>query len=207
MSFFDPVTERLRFMKRLSPSELKKLANRRLSDVITSEIPRAHRRIDDLERRYPSAEVRELGHRLIDAKKALASMTGGISGVFGLASVPADLMVMAWLQLVLLTEVALLHKVNLKSKRAQGELLDLFGYANGIGPLKRTGPQLFGRVAERLLRETSLETVGRALPLVAAPVTAYLNNRHIQAVGDEALRFYGEGFQKARAKSRRKTGT
>ena len=35
-----------------------------------------------------------------------------------------------------------------------------------------------------------------ALPLVAAPITADLNNQHIQHLGDEAVRFY-EGFGKA----------
>jgi hypothetical protein len=56
-------------------------------------------------------------------------------------------------------------------------------------------------VAEVLLTKGGLQTIGRAMPLVAAPVTAYLNNQHIQQVGDHAVRFY-EGFDKAHAKTR-----
>jgi uncharacterized protein (DUF697 family) len=155
-----------------------------------------------LKRLYPSAPTRELGQRVIDHKKAVAGMVGGVSGVFGLVSVPADLLAMAWLQLSLLTELATLYGVNLKSERARNELLDFFGYANGIGPVERTTPKLMSTLASSLLERGGLHSIGRALPLVAAPVTAYLNNKHIQEVGDEALRHY-EGFGRAREKTRR----
>jgi hypothetical protein len=42
------------------------------------------------------------------------------------------------------------------------------------------------------------------MPLVAAPITAYLNNQHIQSVGEQAVRFY-EGFDKAHAKAKSRT--
>jgi hypothetical protein len=51
-------------------------------------------------------------------------------------------------------------KVPLKSDRARGELLDLFGCANGIGA--------FPRVVRSV---------------TAAPISAYLNNQPIQAIG------------------------
>jgi hypothetical protein len=128
-------------------------------------------------------------------------MVGGVSGVFGLVSLPADLLVMSWLQIGLLVDIATLHGVNLKSPRARRELLDLFAYANGLGPLQRAGPKVLGKVAGKLLERSGLTTFGRALPLVAAPVTAYLNNRHIQSVGDQALRYY-HGFRRAHEKRR-----
>ena len=56
-----------------------------------------------------------------------------------------------------------------------------------------------------MLERGGLETFGRALPLVAAPVTAYLNNKNIQEVGEEAVRFYA-GFDKAHQKNRRESG-
>ena len=205
MGFFDPLKERLAFARKLTPRELKKLADTGMSDLVLREVARAKLRISTLEKRYPSADAREISNRLIDQKKSLASMVGGVSGVFGLASVPADLLVMAYLQLVLLTEIASVHKVNLKSERARGELLDLFGYANGIGPMQRAGPKVLGKVAGALLERGGLETLGRAMPLVAAPVTAYLNNQHIQEVGEEALRHYA-GFGKAHEKSQRASG-
>jgi hypothetical protein len=52
-----------------------------------------------------------------------------------------------------------------------------------------------------------MASLGKAVPLMAAPITAYLNNQHIQAIGDQAVRFY-EGFDKAheKAKARTKAG-
>jgi hypothetical protein len=201
MGFFDAVAERLAFMKTLSPGELKKLGSVKLSDLVLQETARARVRVADLEKRYPNAGPKELAQRLIDEKKNLASMVGGVSGVFGLVAVPADLLFMTYIQIILLTDVATLYKVNLKSDRARGEMLDLFGYANGLGPLHRVGPKVMGKLAALMLEKGGLHTLGRAMPLVAAPVTAYFNNQHIQRVGEQAVRFY-EGFDKAHAKAR-----
>jgi hypothetical protein len=205
MGLFDPLKDAAAFARKLTPRELKKLADMRMGDLILKEVAKSKTRIAELEKRYPSADARELSNRLIDSKKGLASMVGGISGVFGLASVPADMLVMAWLQLLLLTDIATLYKVNLKTERARGELLDVFGYANGIGPMQRAGPKVLGKVAEALLKRGGLETLGRAMPLVAAPVTAYLNNQHIQEVGEQAVHFYA-GFDKAHQKTKRASG-
>jgi hypothetical protein len=197
VAVWGPLLEPLRVLRKLSPASLKKLGSQRLGDIVQKEIPKARKRIHELEEKFPSAAPRELGQRLIDQKKSVAGMVGGVSGVFGVASLPADLLVMSWLQLVLLVDLATLYKVNLKSDGAKQELYDIFGYANGIGPVTRAGPKVLGKVAATVLRRGGLETIGRAMPLVAAPVTAYLNNQHIQAVGDEALRRY-EGFDKTR---------
>lgn len=209
MAFYDPFVERLQAFKTLSPAELKKLAGAKLSDLVLQEIARSRQRVTDLEKRFPSAGPKELAQHLIEGKKALAGMAGGVSGVFGLISVPADMVFMSWLQIILLVDLATLYKVNLKSERARGEMLDLFGYANGLGPLQRSSPKVLGTLAAKLLVKGGLPTLGRAMPLVAAPITAYLNNQHIQAVGDQAIRFY-EGFDKAHAKARgareKKTG-
>ncbi|NMO19760.1 EcsC family protein [Pyxidicoccus fallax] len=201
MGIYDSVAERLSFVKKLTPAELKKLGSARLSDVVLGEVGRARVRVAELEKRYPNAPPKELAQRLIDDKKNLASMAGGISGVFGLVALPADMLFMTYLQLVLLTDVATLYKANLKTERARGEMLDLFGYANGLGPLHRAGPKVLGKLASMLLEKGGLHTFGRAMPLVAAPITAYFNNQHIQMVGEQAVRFY-EGFDKAHAKAK-----
>jgi uncharacterized protein (DUF697 family) len=205
MSFYDPVLERLQFVKRLSATNLKRVADQRLSDMVLRELGRSRARVDFLQQRYPSAGPRELAQRLIDGKKGLAGMIGGVSGVFGIISVPADLLVIAWLQVILLVDVATLYKVNLKSERARRELLELYGYANGIGPVSRAGPKVLGKVASALLQRGGLRTIGRAVPLVAAPVSAYLNSRHLQQVGDEAVRHF-EGFEKAKKKTWKASG-
>lgn len=203
MAFFDPLSERLRFLKVFTPKGLKGLADARLSELVLKELSRSRKRIDELSSRYPSASTRELSNRLIDNKKGLAGMIGGVSGVFGLASVPADLLVMLWLELVLLVDIATLNKVNLKSDRSRKELLDLFGYMNGLGPMQRAGPKVLGKLATVALERGGLKVVGRAVPLVAAPISAYLNSQHLQKIGDEAVRHY-EGFQRVRTKAKGK---
>ncbi|XXF78767.1 EcsC family protein [Myxococcaceae bacterium GXIMD 01537] len=201
MALFDGFTQRVADLRKLTPSELKRLAGERMSDLVQQEMSRARTRVAEMEKRYPSAPPRELAQRLIDEKKSVASMAGGISGVFGLISLPADLIFMAYLQLVLLVDVATVYKVNLKSERARTELLDLFGYANGLGPVHRASPKVLGKVAGKMLEKGGLHSLGKAVPLVAAPITAYMNNHHIQTVGEQAVRFY-EGFDKAHAKAK-----
>jgi len=205
MATFDPLLDRISILKKLSPRNLKKLAGQSLSDVVRTSIPRSRKRVHALQERYPSSNPRELSQRLTDGKKDIAGMVGGVSGIFGLVSLPADLLVMSWLQIELLVDIATVYKINLKSERARKELLDLFGYANGIRPFTRAGPKVLGKVAAVLLHRGGLPTLGRAIPLVAAPVTAYLNNQHIQAVGDQALRYY-QGFGKAHAKAKARAG-
>jgi hypothetical protein len=205
MGFFDPLLEQVKAARRLSPKALRKLANERLSDLVGKEAVRARARIDELTRRYPSAGPRELAQRLIDQKKQLASMVGGITGVFGVVTVPLDLVGMLYLQLSLLTEIATVFRVSLKSERERQELLDLFGYANGIGPVQRSSPRILGSLAAMLLARGGFKSLSRAMPLVAAPISAYLNNQHIQQVGDAAVRHY-DGWVHAHEKQKKASG-
>lgn len=190
---------------KLHPKHLKKLSGERLSDLIDKEAVRARAKVDELQQRYPSAGPRELSQRLIDHKKNLASMMGGVTGVFGVVTVPVDLAGMLYLQLSLLTEVATVFKLSLKSEREKQELLDLLGYSNGIGPLQRSSPKVLGTVAAMVLSKGGLKTLSRAMPLVAAPISAWMNNSHIQKVGDSAVRHY-DGWQHAHEKSKRASG-
>ncbi len=187
-------------LKTFSPRELKQLGSVKLTELLDAESHRAKGKIDTLRKDYPSASSRELAQRLIDSKKQLASMVGGVTGVFGMVTVPLDLAGMTYLQLGLLVEIATLFQVSLKAPGERGELLDLFGYANGIGPLQRSSPKLLGGLATLLLTKGGMKTLSRAIPLVAAPISAYLNNRHIQRVGDAALRHY-QGWLKTKKKS------
>ena len=87
-------SERLAFLKKLSPASVKRLGSLRMEDVVGLEAKRARTRVKALRERYPSAGPRELGQHVIESAKGLASLTGSVSGVFGLVSVPADLVVM-----------------------------------------------------------------------------------------------------------------
>ena len=173
---------------------LRELAKERTAQLYFDELGRARKRVAELRERYPSAKTQELTQRLIDAKKTWASASGAISGLFGLLSLPADLAVVTALQLSLIIEIALVHKVNLKSERARTEVFEVLGYSNGadtVNLASRVGPKLFGKVARRLFALGGLETLGRAVPIIAAPLTAHLNNRDIQRAGLAAHRFYG----------------
>jgi len=202
MGIFDPLLKRLKESRSWSPSWARGLASAQLSDLVEREASRARDTVDELARKYPSAGARELAQRLIDQKKSVAGMVGGVTGVFGLLTVPVDLAGMVYLQLALLAEVATVFKVNLKGESARAELLELFGYANGIGALQRASPRVVGSLAAALLARGGLTAVSRAMPLVAAPISAYLNNQHIQAVGDAAIRHY-DGWVHAHEKTKR----
>jgi hypothetical protein len=205
MGFFDPVLEQVKAVKQLTPTNLKKLGNTQLSELIEKEAVRARVKVDELQQRYPTAGPRELSQRLIDSKKSLASMVGGMTGVFGAVTVPIDLVGMVYLQLSLLTEVATVFKLSLKSERERQELIDLLGYSNGIGPMQRSGPKVLGTIASVLLAKGGLKALSRAMPLVAAPISAYLNNQHIQQVGESAVRHY-DGWVHAHEKSQKASG-
>jgi hypothetical protein len=205
MGFFDPLLEQVKVVRQLTPTNLKKIGNTQLSELIEKEAVRARVRVDELQQRYPSAGPRELSQRLIDSKKNVASMMGGITGVFGAVTVPIDLVGMVYLQLSLLTEVATVFKLSLKSERERQELIDLLGYSNGIGPVQRSGPKVVGSLAALLLARGGLKGLSRAMPLVAAPISAYLNNQHIQQVGESAVRHY-DGWVHAHQKSQKAAG-
>lgn len=192
MPFYDP----------LKPRQLKTLAGARLNDLIEAEASRARTTIEVLQQRYPSAGPRELSQRCIDAKKQAASVVGGVSGAFGAITVPLDLAVMVYLQLSLLVEIGSLFKADFRNERGRKEVLDVFGYANGIGPIERASPRVLGSLTAMVLKKYGLKTFARAMPLVAAPVSAYLNNQHIQRVGDAAIRHY-DGWTHAHEKGKR----
>jgi uncharacterized protein (DUF697 family) len=173
---------------------LTQLARDRLWNVYVGEIGRCRRRVDELREKYPSATSQELAQRLTDTKKAWASTGGAVSGLFGLALVPADLLFVTALQLTLIMEIALLHKVNLKSDRARDEVFEVLGYSNGADTVNlagRAGPKVLARVVERVLTKRGLAQLGRVVPVLASPVVAYLNNRDLQRAGQAAVRFYG----------------
>ena len=175
---------------RLVPS----LVSERIGRLYLAELGRARRRVDGLRARYPSASAPELVEHLISSTKNWAGTGGAISGLFGWLTLPADLAFVTALQLSLIIEVALVHKVNLKSDRAKEEVLEVLGYSNGADTASfaaRSAPQIVSRVAQALLTRGGLKGLGRAVPLLAAPVSAHLNNRDIQRAGEAAMRFYG----------------
>ena len=176
----------------ISPDQLKKLADAQISSLIVAEVGRSRARIAELKRVYPSAGISELAERLADSKKSIAGTSGAISGVFGLFSVPLDMILIAYLQLSVMVDVACLYGVNLKDQQAQNELIDLLQYANGVDPVVRASPRVLGHIAFQLLKKGGLGKLGRAVPVIASPVTAWMNNKAITRACHEAIVLYGK---------------
>lgn len=205
MRVFDPVKDGLAFVRKLTPSQVRQLARASITDIVSRELPRSRARVAQLESRYPSAGAKELAQRLIDEKKQLAGMVGGVSGFFGLFGIPADLVGMLYLEVVLLTDIATLYKANLKAASARTELLDLLGDSHGVSAWTRATPRTLGTFAGIVLSRTGFKTWGRAIPGASAVVSAWLNNHHMQETGEAAVRHY-EGFGKAHKKTRDTAG-
>lgn len=163
----------------------------RLIAFIDREAVRAKARIDAIERDSPRSSRREISQRLIDSRKATASAVGGVTGIFGFVTIPLDLAGMAYLELALLVDIAVAYGVVLKNRSAKDELLHLFSDTNGFGAASRASPRVAGSVAKALLARGGLKRISTAMPLIAAPISAYLNNHHVQKIGDAAVRHYG----------------
>ena len=181
-------------VRRYNAAVLPEIVRERLWRVYVDEIGRCRARVDGVKQRYPSALTLELAQRLTDTKKSWASMGGAVSGLFGIALIPADLAFVTVLQLTLIMEIALVHKINLKSERAREEIFEVLGYSNGADTVNlgsRAGPKVLARIAEKILAKRGLTQLGRAVPVLASPLVAWLNNRDLQRAGEAALRFYG----------------
>jgi hypothetical protein len=165
---------------------------RNLEDWLLAEIGRARIRLADLRREHPAAEADELARRLIEDKKQLAARGGAVTGLFGIAAVPADVALLGYLQLTLAIELAVLYGVNLKAAGGRQQLFDLFGWDQGLtsslGPLL---PALAARAGRAILRKSAWKAVGRTVPVLAAPLAAWLNHREIQRLGEAAVLSFG----------------
>lgn len=169
-------------------SRLTERVRKRWQGVVLDEIGRARRRVRALQKIHPSDSRIELARRLTRAKQMLATAGGALSGMFGFLTIPADVAFTTYLEVALIVDIAVLHGVNLKSPRAQREVLEVLDYAGANHAVLRALPKVAARLLGRFLDRG---LAARALPLVAAPVGAVLNRRALARVGETALRFYG----------------
>jgi len=170
---------------------VRELADGGLEKWLLTELPKARARVLALRERWPTDDARALARRLMDDKKKWARAGGAVSGLFGLATLPADLAFVAWLQVALIVEIAVANDRNLKSVRARDEVIDIFVAANGVtGGALRATPKAMGKLAEQVLVRRGMRFLGRLVPIVSAPVSAYLNDRDIERAGLAAIRHY-----------------
>jgi hypothetical protein len=169
-----------------------------LEELLLGEIGRARVRVTEVKRTFPSESQRQHARRLIEKKKQLARTGGAFAGLLGLGAIPADLALVAYLQLSLVVDIAVLHGVNLKGASGRAELLDVLGLDTGrFSALIRAAPLVASRLSRTAMREVGWRMVGRVVPVLAAPVSAWLNARDIHATGEAALRRF-DTFRRAR---------
>ena len=190
-----------RVFQKLKPFGFSKLKYHTFKALLTRESLGAKGKVAQLQKLYPEASPRELAYKLVEEKKNLAGLVGGIAGSMGFLGIPMDMLATTWLQASLLAEVASVFEVNVRTARGVKQALELADNANGVHPFWRVLPKTLSGAAMALSKRLGSFGIGKALPVVSAPVSAYLNLRHLQAIGEEAIRHY-DGFPKARQKLR-----
>jgi hypothetical protein len=164
---------------------------RNLEAWLLAEIGRARDRLVELRQAHPAAADADLAQRLIDGKKREAARAGAVTGLFGLAAIPADVAMVGYLQVTLAIELAVLYGVNLKAPAGRRQLFDLAGWEHGAGSLALLVPALAARAGQAMLRRSAWKLVGRTVPLFAAPLAAWVNTRELQRWGDAAVLCFG----------------
>ena len=188
-------------LQKLRPFRFAKLRHRTFQALLARSLPGAKEKVARLKELYPEASPRELAYKLLEEKKTLASLAGGVSGSLGFVGIPMDMVAMTWLQASLLAEIASLFEINIHTARSAQEALELLNKANGLPLWWRMLPKTLGGAAALLSKRLGTFGFGKAIPLLSAPLSAYFNHRHLQAVGEEAIRRYNS-FPQARQKLR-----
>jgi hypothetical protein len=186
---------------------VRRLLEERFEAWLLAELPEARERIRALRERHPSESVRALAARLVAERRRRAATGGAALGLLGWLGLPADVAVVAWLQLGLIVDVAVLCDVNLKSPRGRRALWEAFEGARAA-TRDLTTVAASGRLtmaAERLATRPWLRFAGRGLPLVSASVAAVLDQRALRIAGEVALRQF-EDVPKAVRQLRAKGG-
>ena len=166
-------------------------ARSRLRQLIQEERKRAQWHIDLIKRSEPYASKDRVAHLILERWRRVAMVEGGVTGAFGLAGVPLNLLLFAYCQLAVVVSIAETYGVALEGEAGEAALLEVIGRAHGIEDLVRASPRVLGALARALAVRHGLGTIGRMVPVVASPISAELNRRELQRTGREALRRFG----------------
>lgn len=163
----------------------------RLRQLIQQERRRAQWHIDQIKKAEPYASQDRVAQLILARWRRAATVEGGLTGAFGLAGVPANLLLFTYCQLAVVVSIAETYGVALDGAAGEAALLDVIGRAHGIEDLVRASPRVLGALARALAFKHGLQTLGRMVPMVAVPISARMNRRELQRTGDEALRRFG----------------
>ncbi len=163
----------------------------RLRQLIQTERRRAQWHIDLIKKSEPYASKDRVAHLILDRWRSIATVEGGLTGAFGLAGVPVNILLFAYCQLAVVVSIAEAYGVALDGEAGESALLDVIARAHGIEDLVRASPRVLGALARALALKHGLGTLGRMVPMIAAPISASLNRRELERTGNEALRRFG----------------
>ncbi|MBM4378255.1 MAG: hypothetical protein FJ086_02990 [Deltaproteobacteria bacterium] len=162
-------------MRRVLVPLAQALSRERLYAVLAAEGLRSRARVTAVRARFPAAEPRDVARHLMTRKRRLGVLSSGAAGLLGALSIPPSLALTAWLELSLLLDVATAYGLDVRRGTGAEEVLALFASARGVSAVKREGPRLLGQLG--------------------APVSAWMAGRHLQQVGEAAVRHF-EGFRR-----------
>lgn len=166
-------------------------ARTRLRDLIGQERQRARLHIELIRRTEPVASSDRVAHLILERWTRVASVEGGITGALGIIGVPINFLLVAYFQLAAIVSIAEAYGIALDDDAGEAALLSVIGRAHGFEDLVRASPRILGSLAKALALRHGLGTLGRLVPLAAAPISARLNERDMIRIGDEALRRFG----------------
>ncbi len=169
----------------------KEAARQRLQDLLEQERKRAQVHIQVIRRAEPSASNDRVANVILDRWAKVAAVEGGITGFFGLAGVPMNLLLFTYCQVAVTVSIAETYGIELRGQSGEDALLDIIGKAHGVEDVVRNSPRVLGALARALAFRHGLGIVGRMVPMLAAPISARLNQREMQGVGREAMRRFG----------------
>lgn len=169
----------------------KGAARRRLQAFIAQERERAQFHIDLIKHSEPGISQDRLANLLLDRWTKLAKVEGGVTGVLGFLGVPLNLLLFSYCQLAVTVAIAEAYGIELRGESGEDAIVDVLGQVHGIQDMIRSSPRVLGALARALAVRHGLGTIGRVIPLVAAPVSAHLNEREMKKVGAAAMSRFG----------------
>lgn len=166
-------------------------ARSRLRDLIADERRRAQLHIALIRRGEPAVSADRLANLLIERWMKVASVEGGLTGALGLFGVPINLVLFVYCEIALIVSVAEAYDTVLEGELGEEAVLGVLGRAHGMEDVLRSSPRVLGAIARTIALRHGFGSLGRLVPLLAAPIAAKLNERDMERLGGEALRRFG----------------
>jgi uncharacterized protein (DUF697 family) len=169
-------------------------AKRRLRDLIQQERRRSQIHIDFIRRTEPEASNDRVANVMLERWSKLATVEGGMTGAAGLFGVPLNLLLFSYIQVAVVVSIAEAYGIALDGRAGEEALLDVIGQAHGMPDLVQAGPRVLGALAKAFALKHGLSTLGRLIPMIAAPISAALNRRAMARIGRQAMERFGNVF-------------